>query len=375
VKVFGLEDPVNNQRYPNTGKLTGQTLFQIKNRPNPCQFFVDFYLAKNNYLKSVLRLAIRFRGFRSFKGVLMIDRQVTTIIDQEKCIGCELCVKVCPSETISMQEGKANVTGDRSLQCGHCVAVCPVDAVRVDAIDKKSLSFNSFDLENDWLPHGESDTARLVQLMASRRSCRNYTGQTVDRSVLEDLVKIGTTAPSGTNSQHWTFTIFPDRGAVIEFAQRIGAFFRNLNRMAEKRLMRKALKMIGKPALDNYYREYYPSAKEALQEWEQHGRDRLFHGATAVIVVASKPGGSCPMEDAMLATQNILLAGHSLGLGSCLIGYAVEAIRNDPTIKQFIKITAEETVYAVIALGHPDETYERLTGRKRFELRYYEALK
>jgi ferredoxin len=251
VKVFGLEDPVNNQRYPNTGKLTGQTLFQIKNRPNPCQFFVDFYLAKNNYLKAVLRLAIRFRGFRSFKGVLMIDRQVTTIIDQEKCIGCELCVKVCPSETISMQEGKANVTGDRSLQCGHCVAVCPVDAVRVDAIDKKSLSFNSFDLENDWLPHGESDTARLVQLMASRRSCRNYTGQTVDRSVLEDLVKIGTTAPSGTNSQHWTFTIFPDRGAVIEFAQRIGAFFRNLNRMAEKRLMRKALKMIGKPALDN----------------------------------------------------------------------------------------------------------------------------
>jgi nitroreductase len=137
--------------------------------------------------------------------------------------------------------------------------------------------------------------------------------------------------------------------------------------------MRKALKMIGKPALDNYYREYYQSVKEALQEWEHHGRDRLFHGASAVIVVASQPGGSCPMEDAMLATQNILLAAHSMGLGSCLIGFAVEAMRNDPTIKQFIKITDEETVYAVIALGYPDETYERLTGRKRVALRYFEA--
>jgi nitroreductase len=272
-----------------------------------------------------------------------------------------------------MQADKAYVTGDRSLQCGHCAAVCPVDAVRVDAIDEKSLSFNSFDLENDWLPHGEFDTFRLVQLMASRRSCRNYTEQTVDRSVLEDLVRIGTTAPSGTNCQNWTFTVFPDRGAVMEFAQRIGAFFRNLNRMAEKTWMRKALKLIGKPVLDNYYREYYASAKEALQEWEQHGRDRLFHGAPAVIVVASMPGGSNPKEDALLATQNILLAAHSMGLGTCLVGFAVEAIRYDQTIKHFLKIPNVEKVYAVIAVGYPDEEYQGLTGRKKVVMRYFEA--
>jgi len=303
----------------------------------------------------------------------MIDRKVTTVIDPEKCIGCELCVKVCPSETISMQEGKARVTGDRSLQCGHCVAVCPVDAVRVDAIDAQSLSFNGFDLKNVWLPPGESDTAHLVQLMASRRSCRNYSEQTVDRSVLEDLVKIGTTAPSGTNSQNWTFTIFPDPAAVNEFGQRIGSFFKNLNRMAEKRWMRKALKLIGKPALDNYYREYYQSVKDGLKEWELCGRDRLFHGATAVIVVATKPGGSCPEEDALLATQNILLGAHSMGLGTCLIGFAVEAIQNDSAMQQFLAIPAEETVCSVIAIGYPEEKYKGLTGRKKFVMRYFEA--
>jgi nitroreductase/NAD-dependent dihydropyrimidine dehydrogenase PreA subunit len=303
----------------------------------------------------------------------MLDRNVTTVIDPEKCIGCGLCVKVCPSETISMQDGKAHVTGDRSLQCGHCVAVCPVDAVRVDAIDQGSLSFNSFDINNDWLPHGEPDTARLVQLMASRRSCRNYTEQTVDRSVLEDLVKIGTTAPSGTNCQNWTFTLFADPAAVNEFRQRIGSFFNNLNRTAEKRWMRKALKLIGKPALDNYYREFYTSVKDGLKEWELYGRDRLFHGATAVIVVATKPGGPCPLEDAMLATQNILLAAHSMGLGTCLIGFAVEAIKYDPSIQQFLAIPAAETVCSVIAIGYPDEKYEGLTGRKKVVMRYFEA--
>jgi len=304
---------------------------------------------------------------------MMIDRKVTTVIDSEKCNGCERCVKVCPSETISMQEGTARVTGDRSLQCGHCVAVCPVDAVRVETIDEKSLSFNSFDLQNDWLPHGQSDTAQLVQLMASRRSCRNYSEQTVDRSVLEDLVKIGTTAPSGTNSQNWTFTIFPDPTAVAEFGQRIGLFFKNLNRMAERRWVRKVLKLIGKPALDNYYREYYQSVKDGLREWELSGRDRLFHGATGVIVVATKPGGSCPMEDALLATQNILLAAHSMGLGTCLIGFAVEAIQNDSAMQQFLTIPAEETVCSVIAIGYPQEKYEGLTGRKKVVMRYFEA--
>jgi nitroreductase/NAD-dependent dihydropyrimidine dehydrogenase PreA subunit len=303
----------------------------------------------------------------------MIDRKVTTVIDPQKCNGCGLCVKVCPSETISMQDDKAWVTGDRSLQCGHCVAVCPVDAVRVDAIDAQSLSFNSFDLENHWLPHGAFDTARLVQLMASRRSCRNYSEKAVDRSVLEDLVKIGTTAPSGTNCQNWTFTLFPDRAAVNEFGQRIGEFFRNLNRMAEKRWLRKSLKLIGKPALDNYYREYYRSVRDGLKEWELKGRDRLFHGAAAVIVVATKPGSSNPREDALLATQNILLAAHSMGLGTCLIGFAVEAIKNDSAIQQFLKIPAEETVCSVIAIGYPQEKYERLTGRKKVVMRYFEA--
>jgi nitroreductase len=272
-----------------------------------------------------------------------------------------------------MQDGKARVSGDRSLQCGHCVAVCPVDAVKVGAIDSDSLTFNHFDLQNRWLPHGDFDTARLVQLMASRRSCRNYTDQAVDRSILADLVKIGATAPSGTNCQNWTFTILPDRATVNEFGQRVALFFKKLNRLAEKRLLCKGLKLIGKPALDEYYREYYESVRDGLKEWEQTGRDLLFHGAPALIVVATKPGGSCPMEDALLASQNVLLAAHSMGLGTCLIGFAVNAMENDAAIQQFIGIPAEETVCSVIAIGYPDEQYEGLAGRKKMVIRYFEG--
>jgi nitroreductase/NAD-dependent dihydropyrimidine dehydrogenase PreA subunit len=302
----------------------------------------------------------------------MIDRTVSTVIDRERCISCGECVRVCPSQTIAMRDGKAAVTGERSLGCGHCAAVCPVEAVRVKALDPHSFRFHTFACRTDWLPYGAFDAGELVRLMASRRSCRCFDSQAVDRTLLEDLVKIGATAPSGTNSQSWTFTILPSRAAVLELGNAVGAFFKRLNRMAENPLLRHGLRLIGRPELADYYRDYHRSVVEGLADWEERGRDRLFHGTPAVIVVGSAPGGSCPAEDALLATQNILLGAHALGLGTCLIGFAVSAMQKDVRIKDLLKIPRDEHVHAVIAVGHPAVTYQRLAGRKKPVSRFVE---
>jgi len=298
-----------------------------------------------------------------------MDRTVTTVIDDNLCTGCGLCVEVCPSETIAMQDGKAMVTGNQSLNCGHCMAVCPTAAINVQSIDPSTLLFNTFHPDTSWLPHGEYDTAGLTNLMLSRRSCRKYTDQSVDPAMLEDLVKIGITAPSATNSQQWSFTLLENRDVVIRFAERTGLFFKRLNKTAEKPFLRWLLKCIGQRELDHYYREYYDSVKLGLERWETDGTDTLFHGATAVIVVGSSRDASYPKDDALLAAQNILLAAHSMGLGTCLIGFAVAAMEKDKSIKLFLGIPETEDVYAVIALGYPDETYERVVGRKKVSIR------
>jgi nitroreductase len=233
--------------------------------------------------------------------------------------------------------------------------------------------YKTFTTEKQWLPPGKYNTSVLVQLMASRRSCRCFTDQPVDRAILEDLIKIGITAPSGTNSQAWTFTILPTRKAVASFAGHIASYFGRLNTNAEATMLRMFLKLIGKGELDAYYRGYYRKVKEALEQWHGSGKDRLFHNSTAAIIVGSKPGASCPAEDALLATQNILLAAHSMGLGSCLIGYAVAAIKKDPSIQKSVGIPSEEEIHAVIALGYPDEVYQRIAGRKKVIPRYFEG--
>jgi nitroreductase len=101
-----------------------------------------------------------------------------------------------------------------------------------------------------------------------------------------------------------------------------------------------------------------------------NGRDRLFHGAPSVILVTSDKNASCPVEDGLLATQNILLSAHAAGMGSCLIGFAVEALRRDKSLSRALSITDNEVVCSAIALGYPDESYRRITGRRPVNSRF-----
>ena len=136
-----------------------------------------------------------------------------------------------------LQGEKAQVTGRESLGCGHCEAVCPTGAIKVLANDA-TFSFASFSSTDKWLPPGKSDPSALASLIRSRRSCRNYTEGSVSQSILNDLISFGISAPSGTNSQMWTFTMVPTRADLVELGGQIFNYFSKLNRLAEQPVLR-----------------------------------------------------------------------------------------------------------------------------------------
>ena len=49
-------------------------------------------------------------------------------VDQNLCIGCGLCVSLCPMENISMKNGKA-AAGKRCTMCYRCISRCPEKAI------------------------------------------------------------------------------------------------------------------------------------------------------------------------------------------------------------------------------------------------------
>ena len=58
-----------------------------------------------------------------FRGKIQYDR--------DKCIGCQLCIKVCPCEAIEFkpEEKKIKIYLARCCFCSQCNDICPVNAL------------------------------------------------------------------------------------------------------------------------------------------------------------------------------------------------------------------------------------------------------
>ena len=71
-------------------------------------------LAKPEALTPPVPTGKRFRGRLNY--------------DRAKCIGCKLCVKVCPANATDYQaeEKKIVIHNDRCCFCAQCTEICPV---------------------------------------------------------------------------------------------------------------------------------------------------------------------------------------------------------------------------------------------------------
>ena len=52
------------------------------------------------------------------------------VVNEDKCVGCGLCVSFCPSEALTAW-GVCTIERERCTDCLICVDYCPVDALEV----------------------------------------------------------------------------------------------------------------------------------------------------------------------------------------------------------------------------------------------------
>ena len=50
-------------------------------------------------------------------------------VDQDLCIGCKMCAKICAHDAPQFENKKAYIDHDKCVGCGRCIGVCPKDAV------------------------------------------------------------------------------------------------------------------------------------------------------------------------------------------------------------------------------------------------------
>lgn len=50
-------------------------------------------------------------------------------VDQEKCIDCQMCAKICAHDAPQFENKKASIDHNKCVGCGRCIGICPKDAI------------------------------------------------------------------------------------------------------------------------------------------------------------------------------------------------------------------------------------------------------
>ncbi len=161
----------------------------------------------------------------------------------------------------------------------------------------------------------------MIEIIKNRRSVRSFTEQTVEREKVLEMVDCGRLAPSGRNTQPWKFVAITDKDRLQKLS----------------------------PMLDNG--GFLSQAPLCIAVFCEDSRYYL--------------------EDGSAATENILLAAESLGLGACWI-----TGDKKPYARQVGDILGAPDNYrlvSLVAVGHPAENPEAKAKKALEDVMYWES--
>lgn len=170
----------------------------------------------------------------------------------------------------------------------------------------------------------------VIENIMSRRSIRAYKPCTVARDTMQTILECGINAPSGMNRQSWEVRVVDNPETMAEIVQLMAA---------------------GNPDVD-------PGAIKGC-----------FRGAPVMVFIANDPAYDFSMIDCGLLSENIMLSGWSLGVGSVCLGSPVRYLRNAPEALAKLGFSEGYTPVICIGMGYPAESPEakpRDFGKVRF---------
>jgi len=183
-----------------------------------------------------------------------------------------------------------------------------------------------------------------------RRSIRRFKQTPVPDGDIEKILDAGRLAPSASNTQPWSFIVVKDRAALKQMADAVRAMVERMLPFAESEDQAQRLS-----AYKNSYYTFFENAPAlivVLTGPYDAGTDRLLnkmgYADEDVRRLRPLPG----LQSVAAAIENMLLAIHALGYGSCWMTGPLVA---QEAFQKLLGYGKEQTAVALLPMGVPDE--------------------
>jgi nitroreductase len=200
----------------------------------------------------------------------------------------------------------------------------------------------------------------VERVILERRSIRKFKGEPLPDAMIRRILEAGRFAPSAGNCQPWKFIVVRSPQILAEMekdAVRMAKLLMWLLDYTRSRPRRVFLAPFAKLVIRLLPNQLHPVPFGLLQ---QIARDKtpVFHGApTIVLLLEDRRGVSSPSLDVGICGENMVLAAHSLGAGTCWLGM-VKLLTYYPKWRRLFGIKYPYRLNDGIALGWPAGKYD-----------------
>ncbi len=286
-------------------------------------------------------------------------------LKQDKCNNCGLCAEVCKDFTLIMDNGKVKISNTPlfgCFACGQCAAVCPHDAI---SIAGRTLHSNDF-VE---LPPKSmrASYASLYDLLISRRSIRDFRDGEIPQNLAGKILDAAVTAPMGIPPSDVGVMVFEGREKVCNFSF---DFITELAKM--KKFFSPPMLALLRPFMSKADYEVSKSFLVPLINFfdETKKQDKNFLLYDAPLAMYFYNSGYCDPCDPYIPATYAMLAAHSLGLGSCMIGSIAPFLRRMKKLKAKYSIPAGSKDGIFLIFGYPKYKYQKAIKRSFAKVTY-----
>ncbi|MDD4797367.1 MAG: nitroreductase family protein [Eubacteriales bacterium] len=183
---------------------------------------------------------------------------------------------------------------------------------------------------------------KVITCIRDRRAIRRYRPEQIADEALDAVLEAGLYAPSAGGRQSALFLVSQDAA----FNQELGKINKNLFQ--------------GKAAPGNVSTEQPGIADDASLE-------SGFYGAPTVVTLFDATTSQYAVHNCCVAAENMMLAAHSLGVGSCLVGRAQETFASDAgkALLRHKGISDDYQAVCHVLLGYPIDVPAAGKARKQ----------